>query len=224
MANVPMPDNSTLAPNSHRHYEETKEKSKAEKIIEGKANKQKKPMGKQVKEALIGDATEVKTYLLWDVLVPAIKDTMVDLIKAFAEGIFHSNGSRQRNPYVQRNGQTSYVSYSSYGNYRNSRSSRYYDGPGETPRYARGSYNPRTAQDFDQIVYDNRADAENVLNALAERTVQYGVATVADLYEFSGIPSSYTDTDYGWPEIGGSHVDRVRDGYVIRLPRPERLD
>ena len=222
MATTPIPDNSALEPNSHKYHEEKSRanKEKAEKIVQGGANKRKKPMSKQVKEALVGDVEEVRSYLLWDVLVPAIKDTMVDLIKAFAEGIFHSNGSRSSNKYVQRNGPTSYVSYSSYSNQRGPR-------PGDrrdvySGRTQRGYYN--RAYDYDSIVYDRREDAEAVLDALAARTMEYGVACVADLYELSGIRSSYTDMDYGWAELTSASVERVRDGYVINLPKPERLD
>lgn len=216
MAETAMPDNSNLKPNSHKYHQEQADRKPAEKVVSGTASKQKKSLGKQVKEAMVGDVEEVRSYLLWDVLVPAVKDTMVDLIKAFAEGIFHSNGSRQRsNGYIQRQGPTSYVSYSSYSNG--------YSRP-QQQRPMRGSYNPRSAYDFSGIVYDSRADAENVLNALAERTMVYGMASVADLYELSGISSSYTDTDWGWAEVSGASVERVRDGYVINLRKPERLD
>lgn len=218
MATTQIPDNSSLEPNSHKYHEEKTAAAKAEKIVEGGARKTRKPLGKQVKEALVGDVEEVRSYLLWDVLVPAIKDTMVDLIKAFAEGIFHSNGTRSSNQYVKRNGPSSYVSYSSYSDYRGGRPAN------SRPQQVRGAYNPRAAYDYDSIVYDRREDAEAVLNALADRTMQYGVACVADLYELSGIRSKYTDTDYGWAELSEASVERVRNGYVINLPRPERLD
>lgn len=225
MAEPKMPDNSSLQPNSHKYHEESakSERPKAEPVVTGKASRKKKGTGTQIKEALIGDVEEVRSYLLWDVLIPAVKDTLVDLIKSFAEGIFHSGGSAgRRNQYVQRNGQTSYVSYSSYGDNR-PRYSRGYDRRIET-RPLRGSYNPRYAQDFGGILYDSRQDAENVLDALAARTMEYGMASVADLYELSGIPSSYTDTDYGWLEVSDATVQRTRDGYNIVLPKPERLD
>lgn len=216
MAEAAMPDNSNLKPNSHKYHQE-QERKPAEKVVSGSAQKQRKSLGKQIKEAMIGDAEEVRSYLLWDVFVPAVKDTIVDLIKAFAEGLFHSAGSRRSgNGYIQRQGPTSYVSYSSYSNGGYARP--------QQQRPMRGSYNPRSAYDFSGIVYDSRADAENVLNALAERTMMYGMASVADLYELSGIASSYTDTDWGWAEVSGASVERVRDGYILNLRKPERLD
>ena len=215
MAEASMPDNSQLKPNSHAYHIKNDEKPAVEKVVAGNASKQKKSTSQKIKEALIGDAEEVRSYLVWDVLVPAVKDTIVDLIKAFAEGMFHSAGTRNRN-HIQRNGGTSYVSYSSYSNKPPQRT--YSNGP------MRGSYNARYAYDFQGIVYDTREDAENVLNALAERTMLYGMASVADLYELSGIASSYTDTDYGWAEVSRASVQRTRDGYIIELPKPERLD
>ena len=223
MTKVEIPDSTSLEPNSHKYHEEKKavERQKVDAIVEGAASKKKASAGRKLKEALIGDAEEVRSYLLWDVLIPAVKDTMVDLIKAFAEGIFHSAGSGARNQYVRRDGQRSYVSYSSYGDMRGRR--RYYDGPAERPR-AHASYNARAAFDFEEVLFKKRSDAEKVMNAMAEKTMECGMVSVADMYEYSKLKSEYTDIEYGWYEIDGAYVDRVRDGYVIRLPRPERLD
>ena len=49
------------------------------------------------------------------------------------------------------------------------------------------------------------------------------MATVRDLYEMVGIRAAHTDEKYGWVDIRDARVDRVRDGYVLDLPRPEFL-
>lgn len=217
MTSMTEPSDLNLPSNSKNSYRKDEpKKPKAEKVISGTAKVQKKPVTKQVAEAMVGDVQEVKSYLLWDVLIPALKDTIVDLIKNGAEALFHAEGSKG-SKYVKRDGRSSYVSYSDYSRDRK-RAPRY------SERERRGRYNPRAAYDFDSIIFDSRADAENVLDLLVESTMQYGLATVADLYELSGIASSYTDTDYGWRELSDARVERTRNGYIISVPRPEYLN
>lgn len=48
---------------------------------------------------------------------------------------------------------------------------------------------------------------------------EYDVVTVGDFYDLVDMDSVYTDRDWGWDNLGGAYVDRVRDGYIIRLPR-----
>ena len=48
---------------------------------------------------------------------------------------------------------------------------------------------------------------------------RYEVVSVADLYELVGITGNYTDNKYGWTNIRNAEVVRVRDGYVLKLPK-----
>ena len=76
-----------------------------------------------------------------------------------------------------------------------------------------------------ELVYETRADAEDVLNGMSEIIDKYGFVTVADLYDISGLPGVYyTDSIIGWKgSIKESTIKKVRDGYVIDLPKPEVL-
>ena len=76
-----------------------------------------------------------------------------------------------------------------------------------------------------ELVYGTRADAEKVLNGMSEIIDEYGFVTVVDLYDISGLPGAYyTDSIIGWKgSIKESTIKRVRDGYVIDLPKPEVL-
>ena len=76
-----------------------------------------------------------------------------------------------------------------------------------------------------ELVYETRADAEKVLNGMSEIINEYGFVTVADLYDISGLPGAYyTDSSIGWKgSIEEPTIKRVRDGYVIDLPKPEVL-
>lgn len=211
MAEAPDPNPSYLVSNSHKARKEAEEKKEQLKpVVSGEVNAKKKPLGKKMQEAMLGDdIKEVKSYLLWDVFIPALKDTMVDLIKKGAEALFYG-GARTGSNYIQRTGNTSRVSYAKYHNAAQPK-----------PTY---SYNKRAAFEFDDLVFQDRRDAEAVLANLVEQTMSYGMASVADFYELSGRDSDFTDNKYGWGELGEARVVRVRDGYILDLPKPEPID
>ena len=76
-----------------------------------------------------------------------------------------------------------------------------------------------------ELIYETRADAEKVLNGMSEIINEYGFVTVADLYDISGLPGAYyTDSSIGWKgSIEEPTIKKVRDGYIIDLPKPEML-
>ena len=47
----------------------------------------------------------------------------------------------------------------------------------------------------------------------------YGLVSVADFYDLVGVTGDYTDNKYGWTDLRNANVIRVRDGYMIKLPR-----
>jgi hypothetical protein len=82
----------------------------------------------------------------------------------------------------------------------------------------------RATHDFDEIILPTRVEAEEVIDRMFDIVSQYETATVADLYELVGINSNYTDGKWGWSDFRGAGVSRVRNGYLLDLPRPESLD
>lgn len=70
------------------------------------------------------------------------------------------------------------------------------------------------------VIFDDRHQAELVLEELLERTYEYGWTTVGDFYALSGVTASHTDELYGWFDLGRANVSRIRDGWVLRLPDP----
>lgn len=162
------------------------------------------------------DAGTVKDYIFWDVLVPAGKSLIVDMIKKTADAIFFGDRPRGSNIYRERG--VSYVKYDS-PSYDRSYSRDYRNYSREPER--RPVYQRRSAHDFDDIVLESREDAENVLDALVESTMRYGLTTVSDFYDLVGIEANYTDLKWGWYELSSAKVLRTRDGngYIIALPR-----
>ena len=80
------------------------------------------------------------------------------------------------------------------------------------------------ATDFCDIVLDNRGEAEEILSQLVDLTIDYGAASVSDLYYMVGIASNHTDQKWGWKDLSSAYVARVRDGYMLKLPKTILID
>ena len=81
----------------------------------------------------------------------------------------------------------------------------------------------RARHDFDEIVLDSRVEAEAVIDRLFDLVSRYESATVADLYEIVGLSSTHIDHKWGWTDLRGAGVSRIRDGYLLDLPEPHSL-
>ena len=78
---------------------------------------------------------------------------------------------------------------------------------------------------YDDIVFETRGDADLVLDQLESAINTYGIASVADLYDLAGITCrSYTANKYGWSDIRSAKVVRIRDGYILELPRTVQIN
>lgn len=69
-----------------------------------------------------------------------------------------------------------------------------------------------------------RVEAEEVIDRMFDLVSQYEMVTVADLYDLVGLANNYTDEKWGWTDIRGAGVSRIKGGYLLDLPRPEPLD
>jgi len=73
-------------------------------------------------------------------------------------------------------------------------------------------------------VLETRVEAEEVIDNLFELISKYDVATMRDVLSMVGEPHNPTHEDWGWTDLRGARVHRVREGYLLDLPRPEALD
>ncbi len=195
----------TFESNSHKSKEENLEKKKVEKVITGTAKAKKKGEIHKLADIFISeDVTNVKSYILLDVLVPAIKKAISDIVTNGIDMVLYGEkGGHNR---------SSSSSTASKVSYRN-----YYDRGGD--RGARQTTRSATGYSYDDICLDNRGEAEDVLSRMDELISMYGLVSVADFYDLVGVTGNYTDNRYGWTDIRSASVIRVRDGYMIKLPK-----
>lgn len=196
-------------PNSMKSKAEEKtEPSKKEvhQITKTQARIRKKSPGKKFLESFIADdAVNIKDYIIYDVLLPALKNTVVDAVTNSIQMIFW--GDKRPSSNTLRSGGKTYVSYGSYSSISSSNNRR---------DMGAGS---RARHNFDDLVLSSRGEAEDVLSQLVDLTIDYGFASIADLYYMTGLQSTPTDQKWGWRDLSTAYVARVRDGYMIKLPK-----
>jgi hypothetical protein len=197
--------------------EGTEEKRKKLKPLVKKGNvvKKKRTVVDKFKDAFLGESENLGDYIVYDVLVPAFRDTISDMGFGVIEKLFGNGRSgRSRSGNIVRDRGRSYISYNNVqnDNRRNSRDDR--------RDFDKGS---RARHDFANVVFTNKWEAEDVLAHLVDFTIEYGEATVRAFYEFSNIEADYTDDKYGWTNLRDAYVDRTRNGHVIVFPPPRPL-
>jgi hypothetical protein len=186
-------------------------------IVKSEAVQRKKPLGKRLMETFVGgdDARSVGQYLVQDVLVPAFKDTIVDMVQEGIERMVRGESSSRRST-RNRPGQSTHVNYNSMS--RQTRPIR------EEPRREL-SRRDRATHNFGQIEIDTKGEADEVIDYLFHLISTYEVATVADVYEMVGLSGNFTDEKYGWTDVRGARAVRIRGGkYILDLPDPQPLD
>lgn len=91
------------------------------------------------------------------------------------------------------------------------------------------SYNGELTKEYIFVrepVFESRAEAKSVLDAMNKIISTYAVVTVQDYYDLCDVYSgNYKDNLYGWTEsaIKTGKIIPVKEGYVIRLPKAVKL-
>lgn len=208
-------------PNSYKYKEEQKlaaEKNadkKIEKVIVGTATTKKKTELSKFAGKLFSteDMSDIKSHLIDDVLIPGIKNTILDIIIDGASRALGGRGRRSSSTYSGG----SRVSYRDCYERKDDRLTT--GGAAARPRF-----------DFDEIVFPTRGDAEAVRDQMTDVIDRYGFVTVGDMYDMADLPQPWTSQKYGWEKnpngnpMALSSVIPVRDGYVIKLPKASPLN
>lgn len=202
---------------SNSHKSRAKQDNKqppAEKKIEKVANgrvRKKSVLDKLASTFVNEDVSNVKSYVMFDVLIPAAKKAISDIITNGVDMILYGEtGHSDRH----RRSDSSFIRYDRCSSSR--RDDRDID------RY------DRRKPLFNDIVYDTRGEAEEVLNRMDELIDTYHMVSVFDMFDLSGMDCDYTLNNYGWTSINSAEIVRVKDhegyGYVIKLPRAKPID
>lgn len=182
-------------------------------VTSGDVTRKKKSFRKQFSETFVeGTVQGSIRYAIFDVVLPMARDLVWEAVSEGFRNLIFGDSRRGRGSRTPQSGPTGYVSYDRFSSgHRMSSSQR------TMSRLARSQH------DFDDIVLDSRVEAEEVIDKLFEVVSRYGAASVADLYELVGLSTAHTDQKWGWTDVRGAGVSRIRGGYLLDLPDPEPL-
>ena len=190
--------------------DKAKEGASPEKKVIAKAKVQKKSA---IKEALrtffAQDLPEIAEHLVIDVAIPAAKNAITDMVTQGIQQLLYGEVDPRRRP---TSGYTSYSSRSdrSRGHYESRRSE------------CRGPRQPKPTN-VEDLVFDTRGDAVDVIEFIAEQIEEYGQVSVADLMSSVGIQPRYTDERWGWTTTDAFEIRQIREGWLVSADRPEPI-
>lgn len=187
------------------------EKKEAKVIAKAKVNKT-SPIKEALKTFFVDDLPDIANHLVIDVAIPAAKNAITDMVTQGIQQLLYGAVDVNRG----RSG-----TYTSYGS--SSRTTYTRSAPNNV-RYSepRG----RTRQNnvrVDDLIFETKSDATEVIEYLAETVDRYGQVSVADLYSSVGIQPKYTDERWGWTTLDAFELRSSRDGWLIISDSPEPI-
>lgn len=188
------------------------ERPKQEKIVAGKVVPRKKPLLSRLGNSMVAENSgSVGEYVIMEVLLPAAKNLISDIVSQGIDRLLFGDSSRRRTSETRSGyGYTSYNRIKPATNYGSQRST-----------YKR----QQDDDDFSDFIMETRTDAQEVLDRLRDIIQEYDAARVSDLYELVGLTGNFTDDRWGWTDLSRARVTMVRGGgYLLDLPRKEPLD
>lgn len=141
------------------------------------------------------------SHIIFDILIPGAKDMLWDIVGSMLYGDQHRKRTRGAGGAPKAN--TPYRNYYPHPDDRSLPATRV-----------------RVAYEVEDYPIPDRRDAECVLAELESILREYGTVKVSEYYEAIGVTPRSIDYKYGWTDLRNAYVDKVREGWIIRLPRP----
>ncbi|MET0785913.1 MAG: hypothetical protein ABWY25_04345 [Paenisporosarcina sp.] len=202
--------------NSHKAREEKRpDKPEIVKVVTGEVIQKPKTLGRKFRDIFFGGNIRLAAgYVAGDVLLPALRNLIVDATSKGVERVVYGDNTFRRRP-IEYRPRTVY-------------NSPIYQRP--DPRDSRvrpvlpDQHSHRvTKREATDIVLSSKDEADLVVERLIDIIDKYDVASLADLYDLVGLPSSHVDNKWGWSYLNNVEVRQVRDGYLIDLPTLEAI-
>lgn len=208
--------------------EPKKEENKVTPVVKGGTSIKKKSNARKFAESFIQqDVRLIKEYLIFDVILPGTKRIVSDMGHSFIDMLFYGGeGSRyrSRDRYGESGARIRQWSpeRESYNRYYDDRERDRHNNNSSksSSRLSRGGFS------VEDIEFEDRWDAEQVLLKLRDTIEQFGLVSVATYYEFCRIDSdNYMDNKYGWFDIVNPRIETETNGKaVLYLPKPVLLN
>lgn len=200
------------------------EKRVVKPVVHVDQDKVKKSTGRQFMNSLIiDDFGIVKDYLLFDVLGPAIQNTIIDGLCGAITTIFGGNMSSRNYRGNTRGWNSSPSGKTSYGTIYRTQDTGIFNRQNDKRSYDEPIWNRRASTDYMDIPFESRPDAEKVLDEMRDCVERYGVISVADFYEMVDYKpgNNYSCNNYGWTvdQLRNVSITWSHGAWYIALPR-----
>lgn len=203
-------------PSNANGAKEIRVKEEVQPIVKGKVTR-KHTFGHSLRDEFISeDAPNVGSYILYDILFPALGDMFRDIAHGSIDMIFGGGGRGYSSRGSRYHQDRSYISYNRmYDDRRRPKRDR------DEERYVRR----RADRDLDEFTFEFREDAEDVLDRMCDYIERYGDVPVSYFYDLCGetVPGDFTSDDWGWTNLSQARVSHGRRGYYIDFPRAREL-
>lgn len=172
----------------------------------------KRPASRRFKDFIMQESPKVVVNRIGrDLLWPQAKSAVEESIKAFVHAMFWGGGQAPPAGQIVR------------GTVLRSQSQSYSNIPvsGYNPMSTAMQSNvSRPGGAYQDVVFPTAEQAERCLASMFDLVSRYHVVTVADLYEAAQLPTQISDKNFGWTDLTGSRISRVKEGFLLELPRP----
>lgn len=202
--------------NSHRSRQEQKEplpEKNLQKVVTGEVIVKPPGMAKKLKGVFFGgDFKQAGRGVIADVVLPAIRDLMVNATVRGVERAVYGESARNRGIRPEMRSRIQY----------NSPFTR----PGPSPMLPNQPpyvTHRVTTRESNSIIIASRADADAVLTTMVECVATYGIVSLADLNELLGRPVAAVDNNWGWTNINTAEIRQIGQGFVLELPPMEEI-
>lgn len=207
-------DTTSIEPNAHKYKNKQtdNDRDRLNPVVKkGGVVSTKKPLSKKFADTFMTEDTDdIKSYILLDVIIPGIKNTILDVIEM---AFFGSSSGRGRSR--SKNERTNYRSY--YGGSSTRRERR-------DDRHRDGRAKRDDKVDYRNIVLLHRDETEEVIEQLHKRIRKYGEVSIAELFDLIDEQSNYNDNNWGWKDERDIRLRRVSHGFLIDVAEAIYLD
>lgn len=194
------------------------QREKLESVVKKGTVIQKKPniLKRTARSMVADDVQNVGDFVVTDILVPALRNLIYDVIVGGAgRTIFGSAQARRpgMSPGLFGTAQNLKTAYHAASNPQAAAASQ----PAGMTKQAQARF------DFSEISLTDHSEALYIIELLKGRVAEYGTASVADLYDLLGHTGAFTDQNWGWSDLSNARVHQNRAGFVLDLPHPVPL-
>lgn len=176
--------------------------------------RKKRSVWKEVKGEFISeDAPSVGGYILYDILLPALRDLVSDIGHGALDMAMGTDGRRFRRG---RREDRTYISYDRYWDRESPRRRSRWDEDDDEDYRSRRRSSRRTPsnEDLDDFVFDTKKQAIKILTEMQDRIEKYDDVSVGFFLDRIGesIPGDFVSEDWGWYNLDNAKIKPAYGG------------